>query len=315
MYSVNWFRLFVIMAFLVAQKVHAQEAMLVDAIEASSAPSAPIASGMSDYLIGPLDLLEVKVLYTDDMSRTVRVDSQGNISLPLIGSFKASNLTTEQLENVIAEKLSQDLMQNPQVSVFIKEFISLRMTVQGAVTKAGLYDFQGRATLLQAISMAGGLTEKANENKIKVIRRLSTQGADTLEFDLSLIRMNKINDPVLQNGDIVVVEQNKPIGIQGMVRKSGNYYPVGSKMTLSQIISQAEGFTDFADPSDIHVLSTTESGRQVSVVYNFEKIREGKLPDPELYPGDLVVVETSGIKSVIYGISNIFRGFVRPIGP
>jgi polysaccharide biosynthesis/export protein len=303
------------MVFFVAQAVHAEEAVQGEAIEASPAQALVAkSSGMADYLIGPLDLLEVKVLYTDDISRTVRVDSQGNISLPLIGSLKAANLTTEQLENVIAEKLSQDLMQNPQVSVFIKEFISLRMTVQGAVTKAGLYDFQGRATLLQAISMAGGLTEKANENKVKVIRRLSTQGADTLEFDLALIRMNKINDPVLQNGDIVVVEQNTPIGIQGMVRKSGNYYPNGGKMTLSQIISQAEGLTDFADPTDIHVLSTTETGRQVSVVYNFEKIREGKLPDPELHPGDLVVVETSGVKSLIYGISNIFRGFVRPIG-
>ena len=271
--------------------------------------------GAGDFLIGSLDLIEVKVLYADEISRTVRVDSQGNISLPLVGIIKAAGLSSHQLEQLIKEKLAKDLIKDPQVSVFIKEFTSLRMTVQGAVIKAGLYDFQGRATLMQAISMAGGLTEKANENKVKVIRRLAAQGADTLEFDLSKIRMNEINDPVLQNGDVVVVEQSNPIGIQGMVHRSGNYYPNGGKMTLSQIISQAEGLTDFADPTDIRVLSTTEGGRQVSVAYNFASIRDGKLPDPELHPGDLVVVETSGFKSVIYGITNIFRGFVTPIGP
>ena len=270
---------------------------------------------LADYLIGPLDLVEVKVLYADDISRVVRVDSQGNISLPLIGAIKAAGLSSVELERAIANNLSKELMQNPQVSVFIKEFTSLRMTVQGAVTRAGLYDFQGRATLMQAISMAGGLTEKANQQRVKVIRKLPTQGAETLEFDLYAVSLNKINDPVLKNEDIIVVEENLPISIQGLVRKSGNYYPRGATMTLTQIISQAEGLTELAHPSDISVLTNLGQGKQKTVVYDLEKIRAGKLPDPELKPGDLVVVESSGLKSIVYGISNTLRGFVRPFGP
>lgn len=270
-------------------------------------------SAQEDYKIGTLDLLDVKVLYADDISRTVRVDAQGNISLPLVGVIKAEKLTTYQLEQAIAAKLSQDLLQNPQVTVFVKEFTSQRMTIQGAVKRSGVYDFQGKATLLSAISMAGGLDEKANENNVKVIRRLQGEGPQTLTFNLESVRLNKISDPVLHNGDVIVVEENIPISIQGAVRRSGNYYPRGSGMTLSQIVSQAEGFTDFADPSDIKVLSQAQGGGMVTVVYDLEKIRGGKLPDPQLRPGDLVLVESSGMKSLIYGITSTLRGFVAPI--
>lgn len=271
-------------------------------------------SAKDDYQIGILDLLDVKVLYADDISRTVRVDAQGNISLPLVGVIKAEQLTTYQLEQAIAAKLSQDLLQNPQVTVFVKEFTSQRMTIQGAVKRTGVYDFQGKATLLSAISMAGGLDEKANENLVKVIRRKPGEAAQTLSFNLESVRLNKISDPVLHNGDIVVVEENTPISIQGAVRKSGNYYPRGSGMTLSQIVSQAEGFTELADPSDIKVLSQAQGGSVVTMVYNLNKIRDGQLPDPQLRPGDLVLVESSGMKSLIYGITSTLRGFVAPVG-
>lgn len=287
---------------------------------AASSPALPqvtevdAGSAKDDYQIGILDLLDVKVLYADDISRTVRVDAQGNISLPLVGVIKAEQLTTYQLEQAIAAKLSQDLLQNPQVTVFVKEFTSQRMTIQGAVKRTGVYDFQGKATLLSAISMAGGLDEKANENLVKVIRRKPGEAAQTLSFNLESVRLNKISDPVLHNGDIVVVEENTPISIQGAVRKSGNYYPRGSGMTLSQIVSQAEGFTELADPSDIKVLSQAQGGSVVTMVYNLNKIRDGQLPDPQLRPGDLVLVESSGMKSLIYGITSTLRGFVAPVG-
>jgi polysaccharide export outer membrane protein len=304
---------------LVTHLVSAQESLLTDAVKLPEALEAnaatPELSETADYLIGPLDLIEVKVLYAEDISRTVRVDSKGNISLPLIGELMAAKLTSFELEKVIAEKLSKDLIQNPQVSVFIKEFTSLRMTVQGAVTRAGLYDFQGRATLLQAISMAGGVTEKANQQRIKVIRRLPNAGSQTLEFDLFAVSLNKINDPVLQNGDIVVVDENLPIGVQGNVRKSGNFYPRGASMTLTQAISHTEGLTQLADPSDIHVVRNTGKGTQETMVYDLQKIQSGKLPDPELFPGDLVVVESSGIKSIIYGVTSTLRGFIIPFVP
>ena len=213
-----------------------------------------------EYHIGPLDLLDIKVLYSDEVSRQVRVDSRGHISLPLLGVVKAAGLTPFELEQSITNKLSVDLIQNPQVTVFIKEFTSQRMTVQGVVTRAGVYDFQGQATLLQAISMAGGLSDKGDETSVKVIRKLPGKNEETLTYDINVIRENKMDDPVLENGDVVMVEEKKPISVQGSVRLSGIYYLRGSA-SLMQVLAQAGGTSDAADTSDVSIASKLPDGK------------------------------------------------------
>jgi polysaccharide export outer membrane protein len=262
-----------------------------------------------EYHIGPLDLIDIKVLYSDEISRAVRVDSRGNISLPLLGVVKAAGLTTYELEQVIANKLSIDLIQNPQVTVFIKEFTSQRMTVQGIVNRAGVYDFQGQATLLQSISMAGGLGEKANETAVKVIRKAPGKNEETLTYDINVIRENKMDDPVLENGDVVMVEEKQPISVQGAVRLPGIYYLRGTA-TLMQVIAQSGGINDIADKADVKVVSVNKDGRSVTVIYDINEIRDNKVKDPEIIPGDLVMVESSTAKTIVYGISNTLRGFM-----
>jgi protein involved in polysaccharide export with SLBB domain len=262
-----------------------------------------------EYHIGPLDLIEIKVLYSDEISRAVRVDSKGDISLPLIGIVKAAGLTPYELEQSITQKLAVDLIQNPQVSVFIKEFTSQRMTVQGVVNRAGVYDFQGQATLLQAISMAGGLMEKADETTVKVIRKSPGKNEETLTYDINVIRENKMDDPTLQNGDVVMVEEKQPISVQGAVKLPGIYYLRGHA-TLMKVIAQSGGISDIADKADVKVVSSNKDGRSVTVVYDITEIRDNKIKDPEIVPGDLVMVESSTAKTIVYGISNTLRGFM-----
>lgn len=266
-----------------------------------------------EYHIGPLDLLDIKVLYSDEVSRQVRVDSRGHISLPLLGVVKAAGLTPFELEQSITNKLSVDLIQNPQVTVFIKEFTSQRMTVQGVVTRAGVYDFQGQATLLQAISMAGGLSDKGDETSVKVIRKLPGKNEETLTYDINVIRENKMDDPVLENGDVVMVEEKKPISVQGSVRLSGIYYLRGSA-SLMQVLAQAGGTSDAADTSDVSIASKLPDGKTVTVMYDIDDIKKNKIKDPAVVPGDLVIVGASFIKGLITGFSSTARGFVAPIG-
>ena len=265
-------------------------------------------SSVSEYKIGPLDMLEVKVMNADDLSRTVRVDANGDISLALIGVVHAAGLTSLGVEKVISKRLAADFMQNPQVSVFIREYTSQRMTVQGVVKRAGMYDFQGQATLMQAISMAGGLDEKADDASVKVIRSGEGKPPETLLFDLNQISSNKINDPTLKNGDIVIVEEASPISIEGAVRNTGNIYQRG-QTTLMQVLLRAGGLTDFAS-STVSVLSDTGTGKRVTTEFDIDKIRDGRVKDPLLHPGDLVIVGTNPIKAAVYGISNTVRGFV-----
>jgi len=268
-----------------------------------------------DYHMGILDLIEVKVLYADDLGRTIRIDSRGNISLPLVGEIHAAGLTTYELEQTIAKKLATDYVQNPQVTVFIKEFTSQRMTVQGVVSRAGVYEIAGQASLLQALSMAGGLMDKGDESAIKIIRKRPGESEQTLTFDMNEIRENKISDPNLENGDIVLVEEKKPISVQGAVKTPGIYYLRG-KVTLMQALSKAGGDdANISDKGDVRVTTTKPNGAQVTVAYDISDIQRGRAADPQLMPGDLVVVTSSAFKSITSGITNTIRGFIgfKPI--
>ncbi len=174
----------------------------------SPAPKAPAAMKIDDYQIGPHDLLDISVFQVQDLSRTVRVNSRGLISFPLIGAVQAAGLTSEELETSIAKKLSENYLQDPQVSVFIKEYISQRVTVEGSVQKAGVYQLTGSTTLLQAIAMASGVDALADENAVKVFRDNGSGARQTLVYDLEAIRAGKTQDPPIKGDDVVVVEKS-----------------------------------------------------------------------------------------------------------
>lgn len=161
-----------------------------------------------DYRIGSQDLLELQVFGVPDLNRTVRVNSRGFISLPLVGMVQAAGFTSEQLEASLAEKLSENFLQNPQVSIFIKEYTSQRVTVEGAVKKPGVYPLKGKTTLLQTLAVAEGLTSVADQN-IKVFRVDSQTGSrTTLVFDLEKIRIGELKDPAVRDDDIVQVAES-----------------------------------------------------------------------------------------------------------
>lgn len=179
-----------------------------DAGAIALAPS--LATGSDDYRIGPQDLLELQVFAVEALNRTVRVNSRGFVSLPLIGLVQAAGLTSEQLEASLAEKLAEKYLQNPQVSVFIKEYTSQRVTVEGAVKKPGIYPLRGRTSLLQTLATAEGLTTVADPNGVKVFRTDPRTGnRATLEFDLEKIRAGEARDPAVQNDDIVQVGESR----------------------------------------------------------------------------------------------------------
>lgn len=158
-----------------------------------------------EYKIGPQDLLDVSVFGVEQLSRTVRVNSRGLVSLPLIGTVEAQGLTAEQLEQRIATRLSKDLLQNPSVTIFIKEYASQRVTLDGALEKPGIYALSTETSLLQAVAMAGGLSRLADSSDIRVFRRLNDGKMVMGNFDLDKIRTGEARDPVLEGNDVVVV--------------------------------------------------------------------------------------------------------------
>jgi polysaccharide export outer membrane protein len=164
-------------------------------------------TGVSEYRVGPQDLIEISVFQVPDLSRTVRVNSAGQISLPLIGTVQAGGLTIQELETLIAKQLDAKFLQNPQVTAFVKEYTSQRVTVEGAVKKPGIYPLTGRTTLLQAIAMAEGLDQLANLQGIVIFRQVGGKKMAAV-FDLAAVRTGKAEDPMIYGDDVVVVEQS-----------------------------------------------------------------------------------------------------------
>jgi polysaccharide export outer membrane protein len=164
-------------------------------------------TGVSEYRVGPQDLLDISVFQVPDLSRTVRVNSAGQISLPLIGIVQAGGLTIQELEATIAKQLDAKYLQNPQVTAFVKEYTSQRVTVEGAVKKPGIYPLTGRTSLLQTIAMAEGLDELANLQGVVVFRQVGGKRMAAV-FDLAAVRTGKAEDPIIYGDDVVVVEQS-----------------------------------------------------------------------------------------------------------
>jgi polysaccharide biosynthesis/export protein len=160
-----------------------------------------------DYKISGLDVLQISVLGLKDLDSTVQVSSSGMISLPLVRTIKAGGKTTNQLEQDIAQKLSATYLQSPQVTVFIKEYNSQRVTVDGAVIKPGIFPIVGKMSLMQSIALAEGLNRVADPTGVVIFRQVNGQ-KQAARFDLRMVRAGKVADPNLVAGDIVMVDES-----------------------------------------------------------------------------------------------------------
>ncbi len=164
-------------------------------------------NGNTDYKIAPLDVIDISVFGVPDLNRTAQVSSSGMITLPLIRSVRAGGRTQAQLEKDIAAKLEAGYLQSPQVSVFVKEYNSQRITVDGAVKKPGIFPITGNVSLLQAVALAEGLNEVADPSGVLLFRIVDNKRM-AARFDIKLIRSGKLDDPMLLAGDVVMVDES-----------------------------------------------------------------------------------------------------------
>jgi polysaccharide export outer membrane protein len=194
-----------------SQSIRSGTARAVTSTDQLGAPDTRAASGAytgtSEYRVGAQDLLEISVFQVNDLNRTVRVNSNGQISLPLIGVVQAGGNTVQELEALIAARLTEGYLQAPQVSVFVKEFTSQRITLEGAIKNPGIFPVTGKMSLLQAIALGGGVTDLANLQGVVVFRTVDGKKMAAV-FDLKQIRAGEAEDPLVYGDDIVVVDQS-----------------------------------------------------------------------------------------------------------
>jgi polysaccharide export outer membrane protein len=251
-----------------------------------------------EYRIGPKDLLEIKVVELPELNLAVRVSEDGSITLPLIGRVELGGMTKDAAERKIAALLAEKYVNNPQVSVFIKEYQSNRVALIGAVKTPGMYEMIGTMNLLELISKAGGFTDNTG-NDLYVTRegKDGSQIKLTINLDDLIINGNQNLNIPLQPRDIVTVPVDKIIQVYvwGEVKLPGALsVKLSKKITLMQAIAQAGGTTATAKKSAVVIKRKDEkTGKEIQIKANLNDIIKGKAPDPPLKEGDVVYVPES----------------------
>lgn len=172
-------------------------------------------------------MLEVSVFKVPELSKTVQVADSGTVNLPLVGEIPAAGQTAQDVERNLTKQLGAKYLQNPQVTVFVKEYNSQRVTVEGAVKKPGVYPIRGSSTLLQIIATAEGVTELA-DNDVAVFREVNGKRL-AAKFDLSEIRSGSAPDPQLQQGDTVIISTSALAAVYQNLLKA---LPIGTFVAL-----------------------------------------------------------------------------------
>jgi polysaccharide biosynthesis/export protein len=226
-----------------------------------------------DYVLGSRDVLRITVYDHEDLETKVRISEDGKITFPLLGEIRAAGLTAQKLEQKITGLLANGYIIDPHVGVFVEEF-RVVVYVTGEVHKPGSYPYEEGMTVIKAVSLAGGLTEKAMREKFKVIRKDPDGGESSVSVGMhDLIRPN----------DVLDVPEKRFVYVTGEVKKPGSYL-FDDQMTILKAITLAGGLTDKAAPGRTKVVRKQPDGEEMTLKASMEDGIE---------PEDIVVVPES----------------------
>jgi polysaccharide export outer membrane protein len=285
---------------------------------------APVAV-TSDYVLGAGDQISVVVadLESDFAGRAFRVDMSGELTLPYAGRLHAAGLTTPGLENEIRARLTR-ILKDPQVVVSISSYGSQPVSVLGAVNNPGVRQIEGRKTLFEVLSIAGGLRPDAGylirisrDDKwgplpIPGAQHDTTGGVSTASIKVKNI-MNATNageNILIYPGDSISVPKADLVYAVGSVTKPGGF-PLNEHESLSalQVVSLAEGLQKTAAPDKAKILRLVDgSPRRTEIPVNLKQLMGGKTSDINLQAGDILFIPHSNAKSAGYRTLDTITG-------
>jgi len=280
--------------------------------------SETLATGrVKKMIIGPDDTINVSALNCEEISKSWRVSTSGELNLPLVGRIQAAGLTVAQLEQELTARLAKYILV-PQVSVFVTEYRSQPVIVTGAVARPGTIQLEGAKTLFEVLVMAGGpkdagdtvTIQRGKEHGELSLPGTKTDKDNTFSFaDVNLKEVmtgrGNLADIVVEPDDVITVAPIQParfVHISGEVNHAGSVELVSQdSVSLMKVLAVAGGLTPNAKPSKTMIMHINPSGVQTSTSFiDLGKITSGRAKDLELTVGDVVVVPSSGIKSVLH---------------
>ena len=255
-------------------------------------PAAP-----TPLVIGPGDELEISVYGAPDLSGHLRVSASGNISIPLIGYIRIAGLSSSEAEAAIEAQLrDKSVLNDPQVTVYVKEYGSSGISVAGEVTKPGSYSPVGPHRLFDVLQAAGGPTEKAS-NRVIVSHR-GQKDVTTIVLSKDPVEMAASNID-LQPGDTVIVPRAGIVYVLGEVTRPGGYVMNATGgVTVLQVVAVAGGTTHVASAGKTRLLRKTENGFKEEQI-DLKKLLRGQIRDVAVKDEDILFVPSSAVKSAL----------------
>jgi polysaccharide biosynthesis/export protein len=267
-----------------------------------------------DYLVGPEDLLDVQFFGQEDLNRQVRVNGEGEVTLPLVGTVKVAGLSPKSIEQRLMQAYGTNYLRNPQVTLSVKEFRHQRVAVTGAVDKPGYYEIIGPRKLVEVLAMAGGPQDKGPSGKSgDMVHVTRQQGSpQTLIIDLKRLQGQQGQmDPELnvsiRSGDVVHVPFAGNAYVLGGVRSPGSI-SVRDNLTLSQALALAGGSDPVLATNQVSIMRLDDNRNPITITAHLGRIMSRQEPDVPLKDNDVVVVNVSTFKKGLYVFNKLIPG-------
>ena len=243
------------------------------------------------YEVGIGDVIEVTAFQEEEITGEFLVEASGAITFPLLGPVPVAGMTPAAISAILEELLERDFYVDVQLKVKVEVFASQPVTLLGEVQAPGTYYLEGRTTLTDLLSKAGGL--KASAGPVLELRRTSRiegEGPpEPMVFETSKLSTGEIGrDLILQAGDVLYVSPKQIYFITGEVARPGQY-EISRGMTLMQALSHAGGVGKFA--SQVIEIHREEAGEKKILSFDLSHIRKGRLADPAVISSDVIFVK------------------------
>jgi polysaccharide export outer membrane protein len=267
------------------------------------------------YRIGPEDTVKIDIFGVPELSREYRVDGSGKIVMPLVGPVAISGLSLTEAEQLVAQAYGKSYLRSPQVSAQVTEFRSQQFTVIGAVASPRVYTASRQMTLIEALAVAGGVTEGAGEF-VYLTDRVRDPETGEMKVRSLLVTVNDLmrhpreNNVVLGEAAFVNVPRGGIVFVEGDVNRPGAI-PQTRATSVLTALAQAGGMKWEADRSSLRVLRRDlDTGTWTSLEVAYNEIRDNPDKDIALLNGDVVVVSSSGFRTAWAGTWRAITGAV-----
>jgi len=246
--------------------------------------------------IGPGDDLDISVYGLPDLSAHARVGDSGDVSLPLIGNLHLAGLSSDEAQALIEKRLVDGhFVNNPHVSVYVREYTTEGISLMGEVNRPGVYSALGTHRLLDLIESGGGLTNKAGR-VVTVVHRDDPEHPITLTLSSNAGKKAENNIELLP-GDTIVVSKAGIVYVVGEVNRPGGFVMEDNVITASQVLAMAAGPTHMAALNGTQMIRRTPEGLK-DIPLPLKKVLEAKIPDIQLQPDDIIWVPNSKMKAI-----------------